>query len=43
MVVDDIMTTGATLNAAATALRKAGAAKVYAITLAKTLLDEEQG
>jgi ComF family protein len=43
LIVDDIMTTGATLNAAATALKKAGAAEVYALTLAKTLLDEEQG
>jgi ComF family protein len=41
LVVDDIMTTGATLNAAAVALKKAGCSKVYALTLAKTLFDEE--
>jgi predicted amidophosphoribosyltransferase len=35
------MTTGATLNAAAVALKKAGCSKVYALTLAKTLFDEE--
>ena len=41
LIVDDIMTTGATLNAAAVALKKAGCSKVYALTLAKTLFDEE--
>jgi len=41
LLVDDIMTTGATLNAAAVALKKAGCSKVYALTLAKTLFDEE--
>lgn len=40
LVVDDIMTTGATLDAAARALREAGAAQVYALTLARTLQAE---
>ena len=35
-LIDDIMTTGSTLHAAATALRKAGAAGVSACVLAKT-------
>jgi predicted amidophosphoribosyltransferase len=33
IVLDDLMTTGATLNACATALREAGCAEVYGITL----------
>jgi ComF family protein len=41
LLVDDIMTTGATLNAAAVALLKAGARQVYGLTLAKTLLDDD--
>ncbi len=43
LLVDDIMTTGATLNAAAVAIKRAGARRVYALTLAKTFLEEEQG
>jgi len=39
LVVDDIMTTGATLNAAAGALKQAGAQAVYALTLTRTLLE----
>jgi len=39
LIVDDIMTTGATLNAAAGALKQAGAQAVYALTLTRTLLE----
>jgi ComF family protein len=40
LVIDDIMTTGATLNAAASALKHAGAKRVYGLTLARALLDD---
>jgi ComF family protein len=41
LVVDDIMTTGATMNAAAKALREAGASKVYGLTLARALFERD--
>ncbi|MEX2161915.1 MAG: ComF family protein [Anaerolineales bacterium] len=41
LLVDDIMTTGATLDSAAQALNKAGARSVYALTLARALFEGE--
>jgi competence protein ComFC len=38
LLVDDVLTTGATLDACSRALRKAGAAKVVALTVARAIL-----
>jgi predicted amidophosphoribosyltransferase len=35
MLIDDVMTTGATLHECAKAIKSAGAKKVYAFTLAR--------
>lgn len=43
MLVDDVMTTGSTLFAAARVLRAAGAAEVRALVLARTPLDRRTG
>jgi predicted amidophosphoribosyltransferase len=37
LLVDDVHTTGATLHAAARALKQAGAERVHAVTYARTL------
>ena len=42
-LVDDVYTTGATVSAAATALRRAGAREVHVITLARTMRGLDSG
>jgi predicted amidophosphoribosyltransferase len=38
LVVDDVYTTGATVSAAATALRKAGVREVHVVAFARAVL-----
>lgn len=41
LLLDDVMTTGATLSSAASALKKMGAQAVYALTIARTILGND--
>ncbi|MGQ9728093.1 MAG: ComF family protein, partial [Candidatus Fervidibacter sp.] len=38
VVVDDVMTTGSTLNEIAKVLKRAGARRVYCLTFARTVI-----
>jgi predicted amidophosphoribosyltransferase len=40
MIVDDVMTTGASMHAVAKVLKQAGATQVTALVLARTLKNE---
>jgi ComF family protein len=42
LIVDDVTTSGATMEACACALKKAGAIKVYGLTIARTRFDSYQ-
>ena len=39
LLIDDVITTGATVESCCKALKKAGATRIYILTLAKTTMD----
>jgi ComF family protein len=42
VIIDDVLTTGSTMSACATSLKKAGAAHVFALTVSAPLVQEQQ-